>query len=208
MVQTHFISLSGGREGRREASSAQRETTLAEVAIHFLHESKRVPASPERRLISVGAGRHAAATAPGLVSGRIVRRRWVRRFRARCRSRSTGVAAGRTVRSRLGSERDDAARRTGPSNRIQVVIGEARGVAILEVEPDQCRYVGGVTPHDAAKLARGADKNAVVGRIEENCDSNRMGALGHGAFEEDVNAAGLTTIGDWMGTRCEWSPRG
>jgi hypothetical protein len=35
-----------------------------------------------------------------------------------------------------------------------------------------------------------------------------MGALGHGAFEEDVNAAGLTTIGDWMGTRCEWSPRG
>lgn len=78
----------------------------------------------------------------------------------------------------------------------------------MEVEHDQSSYIWGATAHDTAKLTRGADKDAVVCRIDENCDSNGISAWGHGALEEDVDAAGLTTIGGWLGTRCGWTLRG
>ena len=82
-------------------------------------------------------------------------------------------------------ERNDSARGIGPSNRIQIVIGDAGRITVLEIELDQGARIRSITAHDSAQLMSGAYEHTIIDGSEQDCYSNWFGALAHGALVED-----------------------
>ena len=87
------------------------------------------------------------------------------------------------------AERYHAARRMGPADRIEVVVGDAGGVAALQAESGEVRRVGRLVPHDASELTGGRDVYPVIGRGKLNVELDLSGAVVHGVLVGLVSKA-------------------
>ncbi len=80
------------------------------------------------------------------------------------------------------AERYHAAGSVGPADRIEIVVGDAVGVAALQAESDKVQGVGGVAAHDAAELTGGRYIYSVIRRGKRNVDLDLGGAGVHEAL--------------------------